>query len=188
MFSVARRHRRAAAAREQFEDGIRSAPMARAAELLDAEPSPRFVLVDPGDRVVRRPSACDGSAAPRACAPPTSRTSTRRSAGSAPSPKASGSMPQKLASAARRPRACAASTIVAHHALRHRDVVERRRVGAERSHRGVRPLVNADVIEVPVQPVFAERDHGVRAEAPHARRRSRRAARARRAQRRSPSG
>ena len=50
---------------------------------------------------------------------------------------------------------------LSHHTLRHRDVIERWCIGAKRPHRVPGPLVDADVIEMPVQTVFVERDHGV---------------------------
>ena len=84
------------------------------------------------ERVVARPSACGGSAARRACAATQSRTSTTNVGGLAPSPNASGSMPQKLESGGAPPLACAASTTSRITPVRHRHVVERRRGGAER--------------------------------------------------------
>ena len=49
-----------------------------------------------------------------------------------------------------------------HAAGRHRDVVQRRAILAQRSHGRRGPLVNGDVIGMTVEAVFAERDHHVR--------------------------
>ncbi len=86
------------------------------------------------------------------------RTSTESVAGSAAAPNASGTMPQILGSASfalglRR------LDDFAHDAFRNRDVVEGGRRRAEGTDGGIRPLVNADVVQVPVQAVFGEGNH-----------------------------
>ena len=101
--------------------------------------SPRLGVVDPRERVVRRPSACGGSGARRACAAPSRGRRRRTSAARRRCPNASGTMLQKPESGgAPASGGAPLSTTCAHDALRHRDVVERRGVGAERPHRGLR--------------------------------------------------
>ena len=117
-----------------------------------------------------------------------SRTSTTNVGGLAPSPNASGVDAPEARIGRRAALGVRRFDDSPHDALRHRHVVERRRVGAERQHGGVGPLVHADVIEMPVEPVLGEGDDGVRPVALGWPRRFPRAAPARRSQRRSPSG
>ena len=94
---------------ELFEHRIACRIERRAAELLDAEPAPRFVLVDPGDRVVRAHLRAMAAQRGELARHPVADVDDEVG-GLAASPNASGSMPQKLESAGEPPLAWAAST------------------------------------------------------------------------------
>ena len=139
-------------------------PTSRAAVVLDAEQ--RLGLGRRrGDRTVRRPPACDGTAARPACARRTAPVWSTSVGGCAAAPNASASsMPSRSrrddGGQARRGRRRARRASGRAASSRSRAPARRRRA----AHTAVaRRLVHGDVIRVPVEAVLAERDDHVRA-------------------------
>jgi hypothetical protein len=146
---------------EVFENDSGIAAHISATKILDSEPAPRVVLVDPGHRMIvsshlglmaaqrgelaRHPAAhVDGQCRRlRAVAERVGRDPPQTGIGRRPSLGVRGLHD------------------FAHDSFEHRDAVQGWSFDPERSHRRPRPLVHADVIQVPVQSVRIEGDDGI---------------------------